>query len=139
MSGPNMIDFFDQLFEGFEGLERGCNMYSASFPPLDVWMDKEHKDLYLEFAVAGISQDEIVLDTEGDHLFLEIDRLKTDRTGMTLIQRGISGASARGKYYVPSSKYKLEEIEAYTKDGILFIKIPARESIKPKKVVIERK
>ena len=143
MSGLSlsMVDLFDEIWKDLHGFERRHeSVYpSASFPPMNVWLDEEQKDLYLEFAVAGINQDDIELDTEGDYLILKIERKDAQREGLSLLQRGISKAKVHTRYYVPASKYDLYKIEAHTKNGILAVKIPAREVIKPNKILIEHK
>lgn len=143
MSTYNLTDLFDAMWNDFGRFHRmfegNSGIYQVNFPPLNVWLDENQKDLYLEFAVAGYGQDDIELDAEGDYLYLKINPSKREREGLALLQKGISEAKVQKKFYVPSSRYNLNEVKAHIENGLLVVHIPARESAKPQRIMIEQK
>lgn len=143
MSTFNLTDLFDAMWNDFEKFHRmyegSHGVYQVNFPPLNLWLDDDKKDLYLEFAVAGYSQDDIELDAEGDYLYLKINPSKRDREGLLLLQKGISGTKVNKKFYIPSSRYDLSNVKAYMESGLLVVHIPAKENARPQKIMIEQK
>lgn len=159
----NAIQFFDQVFDtvwdsgtitttGGTGWPVGSKpygqdvyytiptnvkIYNETFPPLNVWVHQETKDLLLEFAVAGIPKENITVDFEGDRMVLEIESVSSDREDYVLSQKGIRTSKSRTTYVVPQSKYDVTEARAELKDGILSISIPAREDQRPRRLTID--
>jgi len=134
----SIIDLFDSLFED---MDRGfdlvhSNLYQVSYPPCDVYIEEETKDMILEFAVAGIPKESMSLTIEGDYLFFKIDRVDRKREGFKIIQKGIKSSAVTQKFYIPSAKYQLDQVKVDLKDGILSIHIKAKEELKPKQLMI---
>lgn len=139
-----MPDIFEMMWRDFDGFFTS-NVSSAdiyrdvNYPPMNVWAEHDTKDLILEFAVAGIPMDNIDINVEGDYLDLNIDKVVDEdvRDNYRLIRKGIKSGKARQRIYIPASKYKTGEVKAELRDGILLVKVPSKEEIKPKKVAIE--
>ena len=110
------------------------------FPPADIEFDKETKDMYFTFALAGYKPEEIDVKFEENYLVLssEIITEKKDES-KAFYKKGIKKTSFSVKYAVPVTKYNTEETEASFSDGLLKIKIPAKEEIKPKQIKIKTK
>jgi len=160
----NAFNFFDQVFHDFPldntssaeysittggstwgepphsdwyTIPTNVKVYDSSFPPMNVWVSEETKDLVLEFAVAGIPKDHIIVDFEGDKMTLEIESQIQEREGFVLSQKGIRSSKSKTYYTVPQSKYETGKAKAELRDGILIIAIPAREDQRPKRLLIE--
>lgn len=157
----NAFTFFDQVFQDSSGwsttdytittgswptnppveewytIPTNVKIYDSSFPPMNVWVSEETKDLVLEFAVAGIPKDHITIDFEGDKMTLEIEAQKQEREGFVLSQKGIRSSKSKTYYTVPQSKYETGKAKAELRDGVLVIAIPAREDQRPRRLLIE--
>lgn len=135
----SMVDLFDSIFED---MDRNLSyvhsqLYPVSFPPCDVYIQEETKDMILEFAVAGIPKDQINLSIEGDHLIFKIEKTDRSHEGYKCVQKRIKSSSATQKLYIPSAKYQLDKVSVDLADGILSIHIPAKEELKPRKLFIK--
>lgn len=113
---------------------------TPQFPPADIEFDRETKDMYFTFALAGYKPEEIDVKFEENYLVLssEIITEKKDES-KAFYKKGIKKTSFSVKYAVPVTKYNTEETEASFSDGLLKIKIPAKEEIKPKQIKIKTK
>ena len=136
-------ELFSRVFEELDGSSavRGRTpFYSApSFPPVNVEMDEETKDLYFTFALAGYSSDEISIKFDGDYLKLESEIIRKEKDKRYILKNGIKKTSFAYNYMVPMSKYQTDDTEASFEDGLLKVHIPAREEMKPKQVKINTK
>lgn len=140
-----VVDFFDALWDDVNSCfnvyttSTGTSsyVYNNSFPPFDFFVNDETKDMVLEFAVAGIPKEKIDLSVDGDYLILKIDKSDRSKEGFRFVQQGIKSSSVKKKFYIPFSKYDLENIGIQLEEGILKIFIPARESLKVRKLAIK--
>lgn len=128
-------DLFEDVDRAFNSLGHG-NVYPNSFPPCNIYVNEENKDLVMEFAVAGIPKDKISLAVDGDNLLLEIEKVDRELKGFRLAQQGIKGAEIKRKFYVPASKYSMDKIKTSLRDGILRIDIPAKAEMQKRKLLI---
>ena len=141
-NGKNLFGFeiFDEIFKDFDFFLRESptvkELYSVSFPPANVYIKQESKDLVFEFALAGYSQDDIDISFEGDKMFLEITKTSKEDSKDYYLHRGIKMSSQKRWYFVPLSKYKVEDAEAKFENGILTVNVPAKEEAKPRKIKI---
>jgi len=141
------LDFFDRVFRTFDRdltttcgggnvfFTEGGSLYENRFPPMNVSVNPDTKDLLFEFALSGYKEEEVSVDFEEDYLHLSLDP-KEPEDKKTYIKHGIKSSQCDAKYFVPSSKYEVNSSTAELKDGILTIFVPAKEEIKPKKIFI---
>ena len=108
-------------------------LVSSAFPPADIYDD--NGDIVFELAVAGYEEDEIAIKFEDDYLKLNITPKKEDATRKYL-QKGIKRCEVHSKYYVPAVKYNASDAVAKLVNGILTIRVPIREAMKPRDVKI---
>jgi HSP20 family protein len=117
----------------------GSVLYSApTFPPVNVLLNKETKDMVFEFAVAGYEEENLDISFAGDYLILKIKKDNEDNSNFKVIHNGIRKENIEFKYYVPSDKYNQDEVGASLKNGILAVNVPAREEAEKKKVKITK-
>lgn len=141
---PFGFELFDVIFNDMENLfdvrEIPCakDLYNSNFPPANVMLNKETKDLTFEFALAGYGEDDISLSFDGDKMYLELQKTekKIDEEKIQFLHRGLKTSSQKQWYFVPFAKYQTDAAKAEMKNGILKVTIPFKEEAKPKKVKI---
>ena len=136
---------FDRLFDetigsamlGAAPTTRCDNLYhTPNFPPVNVFIDEETKDLTLEFALAGYKKEEVEISFEGDKMILELKPV-SDLETRRILKKGFKTPASTTTFIIPSSKYKTGEVEAEMVDGVLTVIVRAVDEIKPKKVSIK--
>ena len=139
-------DLFDRLWDSIPPFGSSFQLvemsgYSApQFPPADIEFDKDTKDMYFTFALAGYQPDEINVSFDEDYLVLSSEIISKDKNEEKIFfKKGIKKSSFSVKYSVPTTKYDVDNADASFIDGLLKIKIPARDVIKPKQLVVKTK
>lgn len=139
----DLDNFFSSLYRGNQTIDgfqiKPTDIYrDLNYPPMNLWLNQDTRDLILEFAVAGIPMDNINIKVEGDYLDLEIDKFyEEERESYRLIRKGIKSGKIKQRIYIPASRYETDKVKAELRDGILLIKVSSKEEIKPKRVSIE--
>ena len=110
--------------------------HSSNFPPANIYLDKETKDLTFDFALAGYSREDIEITFEGDKMFLHLNPKEKKDDGKTILKKGFKTPETKTSFVIPSSKYLFDEAKAEMKDGILTVFIKAVDEIKPKRLLI---
>jgi len=66
----SIFNVFNDIFGDMETILSmpAAPIYQGSFPPCDVLINEETKDIMFHFALAGIDAEEIDLSFEGDYL-----------------------------------------------------------------------
>ncbi len=127
---------FDAMFNNWRVSDYDA-YHVPTFPPTNIYFNDETKDLMFEFAIAGYSKDNVSITFEGDKMIFEMKGTERPKDGLELINKGIKNSDCKVAYVVPSSKYNTEIAEAEMKDGVLIVKVPASEIIKPKLLEIK--
>jgi len=139
----NLVDWFNKIWEmpmTMVDWDAGALMYNApSFPPVNVLLNKDTKDLIFEFAVAGYKEEEMDINFSGDYLILKLQINKENGDEkIKIIHNGIRKQDVCFRYYTPSDKYDQEGVVANLANGVLSVKVPAREEAQKKKIVITK-
>ena len=135
--GLSSTDLFDLIFNDILVEPSSVKVSEHTFPPCDFGVHKETKDLVYKFAVAGIPKEAIEVSVKGDYLYLSIkEKEEETKDDFHYYQKRIKTSAVSQKYYVPSIRYKLQEIKVSLKDGMLEIIVPAKEEEKPKQIEI---
>jgi len=147
MRSKSVLSMFDEMNELFRDFGMFFNsprevcldgIVDSSFPPCDVWIDKD-KNLLIEFAIAGVAEDEVNLSYEKDYLILEFNPKKEeDDKDYKILHRGIKRSKSTTKVYVPATKYDQETIKAKIDKGLLSIRISSKEETNPVSILIEK-
>jgi HSP20 family molecular chaperone IbpA len=138
----NVFDLFDNLWDEMgrfnDTLINWDTVYTVpSFPPANVYVDKETKDLIFKFAIAGYPKEAVGITFTGDYLDLVLKGGGVEKKETwELTKKGIKDADVNFRYYCPAAKYSRENPEASLKDGILTVIVHAVEEIKPKQIPI---
>lgn len=133
-----MFDLFDQIFHDNFLKDFSTETYYPSFPPYDLFIDEESKDLTFEFAIAGYNKDKIHISFDDDMMVLDVEKAEENTSTKKGIRKrkGIKKSAFSAKYAIPQSKYNFDKAKADYKDGILEVFIPAKEEVKPKTLLI---
>jgi HSP20 family molecular chaperone IbpA len=109
---------------------------SSPFPPTNIICNSKTKDLTIQVALAGYSEEDINLSFEGDYLKLVVD--KPDTKTMTeddvhlVIQQGIKLPSKiETTWAIDPRYYSRDNVAVSFKDGLLSIVVTPRDEIKP--------
>ena len=129
------FEIFDRFFEN--GFYTTGAYPAPSFPPTDVSIDKETKDLTFRIALAGYSKEEVKLTFEGDFLVLNLTKTDEEQDDKkSVLKKGIKKESGTWRLGVPSSKYETSAVSAGFADGVLTVLVPAKETEKPRVIDI---
>jgi HSP20 family molecular chaperone IbpA len=130
---------FSDLDRGYLQVQSLLPIYDLSYPPFNLSIDETTKNLQFEFAVAGLSLDDIDISYEDDYLKLDIkSKERNDQYyNWKSIKKGIRTSNSKTAYFVPFAKYDVADSKASILDGILTIFVPIREDAKPKKIEIK--
>jgi len=109
------------------------------FPPSNILVDTKTKELTIEVALAGYSEDNILLSFDTDSLVLTVDKTKKETEEeepvVRTIQRGIKMPDhAELKWNCDPRYYDRETVQAKFKDGLLTITVKPRTEVAPKKI-----
>lgn len=147
VSKSNIFDSFENIFNNFdsfwkddsENLIKAFNNVYPGFPPTDAYIKKD-KTLVLEMAVSGYTEDLVDLQIKEDKLIITLSKEDPSKKEeeRKYLQKGIKHSKSKSSYVIPTSKYKINEVKADLKDGLLIIEIPAKEEAKPKKIEINK-
>jgi HSP20 family protein len=99
-----------------------------SYPPANVYLTKD-KELNFEFALAGFEEKNIDLQFQGDYMILQAKvSIQDQQQDVQYFKRRLKFKDiVDQKYYVPENKFDREKVKAVFKNGILQVKIPAKE------------
>lgn len=137
----DIFSLFDDFFKSPSDFENNMaeSVFTrsfASFPPYNVKVDKDTKNLRLEIALAGYSEEDIELNFSNDRLNISSVKSEETEDSYTYFKKGIKSSSFEVSYVIPFSKYDVDNASATFKDGILTVSIPASDRMKPKRLQI---
>lgn len=140
----SIYKIFDMIFQDhFEWQEDAdITLYHVdTFPPTNIFVEKETKNLIFEIALAGYKKEDINVSFPEDVMQIEVNPKEKNKelikNPYRKLHHGIREGRAYSRYTVPRDKYNVDAVEAEFKDGLLIIGIPAKEVIKPKKIDIK--
>ena len=112
---------------------------TSSFPPANVILNKENKELYIEVALAGCTEDNINLSFDSDHLKLVVDiptKANDDKEDPNVyIQRGLKKIQhVETAWFVDPRFYNRDTCEVKFSEGLLTIRIYPKDDVRPRKV-----
>jgi len=141
----DIFDLFDSVFNN--SISRSFEMQqparynrlisTGDFPPANVVVNKETKELIIEVALAGCSEDNVKLSFDSDYLKLEVEipqeDVNTDQ--FIVLQRGIKKYKyIKASWVVDPRFYNRDEVDVTLKDGLLTIRISPKDDVKPRKI-----
>jgi HSP20 family molecular chaperone IbpA len=136
MLKPNLynLDLFEKIFHGM--LDFDMSYEAQSFPPINMYLDEETKDVYFEMALAGYDKDKINVSFEDDKMLVTGEIDKKEKEEKRILKRGIKYSNFKNYFTIPFTKYDIEKAKAEFKDGLLKVFVPAKETYS-QKITIE--
>jgi HSP20 family molecular chaperone IbpA len=129
-------DIFANVFSEVPQNSRHTRLISVNaFPPANVSVNKDTKELSIEVALAGIKEDEIELSFDSDQLKLVVEHPVEKADNIAYIQRGLRKVDhIETGWVIDPRYYSRDNVEVNFKDGLLTIKLFPREEVAPKKI-----
>jgi HSP20 family molecular chaperone IbpA len=124
-------------------LRSNCFIDGDSYPPYDCYIDKEEKTYFIKIAVAGYNKKDLSVRYEDSYLIVSgVEKLKdlseksVPEQKNVYLHKGIKQRPFTIKFDVPNDKYDIDDMLTELKEGILYFEIKARESAKPRTILI---
>lgn len=131
----SLFDELDDLFSVFdsEGLSRQSDVkYSVpAFPPCNVIL-QEDGSMKFEFALAGYKKEDLKMEYNNSKLVLSTVKDYKEEVKDKYLAKGIKKPSFNYSYFVPETKFLINELKASFNNGLLVITIPAKKEEKNK-------
>lgn len=125
-----MSRFQDELFRSALAPRNGGARAFA--PAVDVFEDGDA--IFVQAELPGLRLEDVTVNVENDVLTLSGERKSEREEGHHVRERWV-GAFARS-FKLPRT-IDVERIDATLKEGVLTVKLPKRDSIKPRKIEIK--
>lgn len=143
----NLIELFEDIFNDSFKILRGCDVQpirynkqisSGSFPPTNIYIDKDTKEMTVQAALAGIREDQISLSWDGDYLKLVVNATEEkDEKPRVFIQTGLKKIKEfETSWAVDPRFYSRDDFEVTFENGLLTVVIRPKEDVKPRKLTI---
>jgi len=115
---------------------------TGDWPPANVIVNTETKELTIEVGLVGVTEDQINLGFDGDNLKLVVHTLPVEREPISkldaplrYLQRGLRRiGSVECSWKIDPRFYDRDNVEVKLVNGLLTIKMQPREDVKPKKI-----
>ncbi len=102
-------------------------------PPVDIYESDE--EYVVEADVPGVAQDRVTLRLENGELALEGQWSVPEMEGATVLAREFRPVDFRRSFVLPDT-VDAAKVSASLKDGVLTVRIPKAESVKPRSIQI---
>jgi len=109
---------------------------TRDFPPANVSVNKETKELLIEVALAGCNEENVNLSFDSDYLKLIVDvPTKAEIEPLHFIQRGLKKIQhIETSWIVDHRFYDRDNVKVEFNNGLLMIRIFPKEEVRPKKI-----
>ena len=131
---PSIPSLIDSLFSR-DWMDWSTSNYSSTNTTLPAVNVKETDDEYtLEVAAPGMKKDDFKINLENNQLTIssELKKEKENKKEDIFTRREFSYQSFLRSFSIPENVVEGEKITAKYSDGILTVKLPKREEVKPK-------
>jgi HSP20 family protein len=122
------------LFRDFPSLGPVRVEASGSFPALNAWEDREN--IYVEAELPGLAIENLDIQVKGDELTIAGERKPKTADGLTYHRRERGTGAFRRLVRLPV-EIDAEKVEASLRDGILTLRLPKAEAVKPRKIEVK--
>jgi HSP20 family protein len=131
---PSIPSLIDNLFSR-DWMDWSTSNYSSTNTTLPAVNIKEDENEYvIQVAAPGMKKDDFKINLNKDQLTISSERQneKEDKDGDKFTRREFSYQSFQRSFTLPEHLVDDSKISAQYADGILHIKLPKREEVKPK-------
>lgn len=110
---------------------------SSMFPPSNVGFNKNTKEMIIQVALVGLTENDYLLELDNDDLVLTVKADPTADEDIIFPQRGLKLArNEKVSWRIDPLYYDRETVKADFTNGLLTIKVEPLETRKPKRVSI---
>jgi HSP20 family protein len=139
--GPQTVrvlrDEVDRLFDSFVGGSPGDVVrrfvQPAVFPPVNLW--EEEDSVYVEAELPGVKSEDLDISVTGDELLLK-GRRGSPQAGNLAYHRRERGEGEFARVVKLPVDVNAEGVEASLEGGVLLVKLPKAEAVRPRKIAI---
>jgi len=103
-------------------------------PDVDIREDKDA--LWLRADMPGVGQDGVEVSLENDVLTLEGAVAPQSYEGLTPLYTEYNVGSYVRRFTLPRGRFDAERVEAKLKNGVLEVKLPKAEQVKPRRIPV---
>ena len=129
---PSIPSLIDSLFSR-DWMDWSTSNYSSTNTTLPAVNIKESDDEYaLEVAAPGMKKEDFKINLENNQLTITSEVKKENKEEDSYTRREFSYQSFQRTFSIPENIVNGEKISAKYSDGILTVKLPKREEVKPK-------
>ncbi|OAI51584.1 hypothetical protein AYO47_07015 [Planctomyces sp. SCGC AG-212-M04] len=126
----NAFDLFDELTTASRP-----QLSPAAFPALNAWSDEDH--FYLEAEIPGMSLEDLeIFVSEGQLLTIKGRRAESQIEGSTWLRRERGSGAFERQIQLPGP-INQEGVDATLKQGVLTMKLPKAQEIRPKRINVK--
>lgn len=110
---------------------------SSQFPPSNVGFNKKTKEMIIQVALAGLTEDNCLLELDNDDLVLNIKMDPKDDEDIFFPQRGLKLATnEKISWHIDPLYYDRDKIKTKFENGLLTITVEPVETRKPKRLAL---
>ncbi len=102
-------------------------------PPLNVWEDGDA--IYVESELPGLTGDDVEIFAEGNELTIKGDRQSQSDDEVRYLRRERSFGQFARSITLPY-EVEVDRVEATLNNGVLTVKLPKAESLKPRRISV---
>lgn len=143
----DLFDYMNRLFDDSLSMVDSISqprynklISSGEWPPANVLVDKNSKELTIEVALVGCDEENVLLSFDGDYLKLVANgctEVPDEKRDEIYIQRGLKKiGEITSKWKIDPRFYSRDNVDVNFKNGLLTIKVFPKEDVKPRKVEI---
>ena len=126
-------EVFDNLFADQRSLDNAIKSSTKGYPVADIYRDDDGSTI-LEFALAGFARDELSIDVQPDKRTITVTgNAKTESQKRSRIAR----RNFTRTYVNYDDNLDLPKTHAHFENGLLTLKVPQRDEVKPLSIDIE--
>ena len=125
---------FDSLFDdGYAPAAGASRPYAAVWPALNTWEDGEAA--YVEAELPGLTMEDVEVSVLGRDVTIGGERRIGDPDGATWLRRERSSGRFTRTLTLPW-EVDADKVEARLADGVLTVRLPKSEAVKPRKIKV---
>lgn len=131
---PSVPSLLDRFFEG-DLMDWNSSNFAGSNSTLPAVNIRENENEFLlEVAAPGMNKNDFTINYDNGQLIISSENKQEveNKNGDKITRREFSYQSFRRSFNVAENMVDSEKIEAKYKDGILYLRLPKREEVKPK-------